>query len=192
MNPVKLFIATSLDSYIARTDGRIDWLFTDDDYGYQPFYESVSAVIMGRKTYEQVLTFGDYPYPEKPALVFSRSKAGQADSRVRFVDGPAAARVTDLTNGLAGAIWLVGGAEIVREFMAAQLIDELILSIHPVILGGGIPLFLPSNATQSFALVSCQTFASGLVQLHYRIGQPEHAELSFHETPLHGVAQSRR
>lgn len=164
----------------------------DDDYGYHPFYESVGAVIMGRKTYEQVLTFEDYPYPGKPALVFSRSKAGQVDSRVRFVDGPVSTQVTELTDGLTGAIWLIGGAEIVREFMAEQLIDELILSIHPLVLGDGIPLFLPSGAVQSFTLLSCQTFASGLVQLHYRTRQPETSEPLLDETPLRGVAQSRR
>lgn len=167
MNKVKLFIASSLDGYIARTDGSVDWLFTDNDYGYNNFYESVGVIIMGRKTYEQVLTFGDYPYQGKQSIVLSHSNAGQSDTHVRFLAGNVLEVIEELRRLLDQDIWLVGGAEVVREFMAAQLVDEIILSIVPIVLGSGIPLFLPLQVEQSFTLASFQPFDSGLVQLHY-------------------------
>lgn len=168
MNKIKLFVASSLDGYIARTDGSVDWLFIDNDYGYSSFYESVGVVVMGRKTYEQVLTFGDYPYRGKEGIVLSHSKAGQSDAHVRFMAGSLSDLVAEL-RGLSGQdIWLVGGAELTKDFLAAQLVDELILSIHPVLLGSGISLFVAQQVEQPLALVSCQPFDSGLVQLHYR------------------------
>jgi dihydrofolate reductase len=73
MRKVKLFIASSLDGYIAREDGSIDWLYTDGDYGYMQFYNSVNTVLMGRKTYDQTLGFGiEYPYKDKKNYVFSQ------------------------------------------------------------------------------------------------------------------------
>jgi dihydrofolate reductase len=88
MRRIKLFIATSLDGYIARADGGIDWLFIDGDYGYRAFYDSIDTVVMGRKTWELSLGFDEYPYPGVPAVVFSRTLAGTHDARAEFVAGP--------------------------------------------------------------------------------------------------------
>ncbi len=87
MRSVILFIATSLDGSIARTDGGIDWLFTDQDYGFREFFSCVDTVVMGRKTYEQSLTFGEYPYPGRTGYVFSRTRRGQQDEHVQFISG---------------------------------------------------------------------------------------------------------
>ena len=70
MRKLILYSAQSLDGFIARTDGRVDWLFTDQDYGYYTFYESIDTTLMGRHTYEQILTFGDFPYPDKQNWFF--------------------------------------------------------------------------------------------------------------------------
>lgn len=89
MRPVVCFIATSLDGYIAGPAGEIDWLFTDQDYGYTPFFETVDAVVMGRKTYDLCLSFDVYPYPGRTAYVWLRSRQGK-DAQATFVQATSA------------------------------------------------------------------------------------------------------
>ena len=168
MRRVKLFIATSLDGYIARPDGGIDWLFGDADYGYREFYESIDTVVMGRKTYELSLSFGEYPYPRTAAYVFSRRRAGDRDEHAEFVGSPVGPFVRALCAQPGKDIWLVGGGELTREFLNEDLIDDYIVSVHPVVLGAGLALF-PSPARETrLRHVKTLSFASGLVQLHYR------------------------
>jgi dihydrofolate reductase len=168
MRRVQLFIATSLDGYIARPDGDIGWLFMDADYGYTRFYAGVDTVILGRKTYDLCRTFHQWPYLGKEAIVLSRLLAGKRTDHARFVD----VQPTDLVHQLRQLpgkhLWLVGGGEVTRDFLSADLIDDFILTVHPVVLGGGIPLFLPQERPTWLKLANCQTFPSGLVQIHYR------------------------
>lgn len=168
MRRVTLFIATSLDGFIARSDGGIDWLFSDGDYGYAAFYETIDTVVMGRKTYELALTFGPpYVYQGKTNYVFSRSKAGTKDENTRFVAEDTKRFVDSLRKQSSKDIWLVGGAELVRDFLAHDLIDEFVISIHPIALGSGIPLFPVPGRELPLTLKNSISFESGLVQLHY-------------------------
>ncbi|MCX7891218.1 MAG: dihydrofolate reductase family protein [Burkholderiales bacterium] len=165
--PVRLFIATSLDGCIARADGRVDWLFTDGDYGYAAFYDAVDTVIMGRRTYDDVLGSGPYPYPGKAGFVFSHSPPAAAPEHVTFVSGPPAALVARLREAQGKALWLVGGAGLVASFLDADLVDEIIVSVHPRILGAGIPLFPRQGRELALELAGVTPFPSGLVQLRY-------------------------
>lgn len=167
MRKVVLFIASSLDGYIARVNGDIDWLFTDQNYGYSKFLDSIDTVFMGRKTYEQVLTFGEYPYQEKTSYVFTKNLNFLATDDVKVI--------TDLDNFVNNFrlldghnIWLVGGSLLIRDFLNKNLVSEIILSVHPIILGEGIPLFANPNTT-ALQLTGCQTYSSGLVQLSYDV-----------------------
>jgi dihydrofolate reductase len=171
MRTVSLYIACSIDGYIARKDGRVDWLFSDADYGYKDFLQGIGTIVMGRTTYDQLLTFGDYPYGGKEVFVASRSRAGQKDEHVTFVGPEIAEKIRDLrtSEGEGKGIWLVGGAQLVRLFVFERLIDEIIVSIHPVILGSGIPLFLPQDSKTWLDFINCTSFPSGLVQLTYRV-----------------------
>ena len=166
MSKVVLFIATSLDGYIAGPKGEIDWLFHDADYGYKAFFDSVEALVMGRKTYELSLSFGEWPYGDKPAYVFTRQTPPD-DSRVRFVAGDAAGLIAGLRARASKNIWLVGGAALVSTFLREGLIDEFVISIHPQLLGAGIPLFEPGVPRLGLRLMGVTPFASGLVQLRY-------------------------
>ena len=175
MPEVVLYIASSLDGYIARPDGAVDWLdeiaqpTEGEGYGYAEFIAGIGTVLMGRVTYEQILSFGvDYPYPGTAGYVFSRSKAGQRDEDVEFVDG------ADLPQFIARLkatsdkhIWLIGGGLLIQEFLRHDLIDRIILTIMPVILGEGIPLFPPPTPRIDLELVDTLSFSNGMVQLTY-------------------------
>ncbi len=167
MRKVVLFIASSLDGYIARPNGDIDWLFTDQNYDYTKFLDSIDTVLMGRKTYEQVLKLGEYPYQEKKSYVFTKNLDFQATSDVEVVtELESFVNNLRLLNGK--NIWLVGGSMLIRDFLNKNLVNEVILSVHPIILGEGIPLFANPNTT-SLQLTGCQTYSSGLVQLSYNV-----------------------
>ena len=178
MPEVILYVASSLDGYIARSDGAVDWLDEiaqppdgkEEDYGYAEFIAGVGTVLMGRVTYEQVLSFGvEYPYPGTAGYVFSRTRAGEKDENVEFVEG---AHIAGLVGRLKAAsdkdIWLIGGGKLVQEFVKLDLIDRIELFILPVILGSGIPLFPPTTPQRNLTLENSRSFEGGMVQLTYR------------------------
>jgi dihydrofolate reductase len=162
-----LYIATSLDGMIAREDGGIDWLFSDQDYGYTAFYESVDTLIMGRKTFEQALSFADYPYAGKQAYVLSRHGMTVSRADVELTsDLPGLIR--SLRSRPGKDIWCIGGAEVVKQLLKIGELDELRLFIHPIILGHGIPLFEGSRSDIRLQLLDTRAYDSGLVELHYK------------------------
>ena len=175
---VILYIASSLDGYIARPDGAVDWLDeiaapvdgAEEDFGYEDFYAGIGTVLMGRATYEQILTFGvDYPYPGTAGYVFSRTRAGQRDDNVEFVDGADIPRfIAHLKETSDKHIWLIGGGLLVQEFLRHDLIDRFVVTVMPVILGEGIPMFPPPTPQVDLELVESLSFSSGMVQLTYR------------------------
>ncbi len=172
MRKVVLFIATSLDGYIARTSGEVDWLFTDQDYGYNDFFAGIDTVLMGRRTYEQVLSFGEYPYKGTQGFVFSRTHKKEKDKNVTFVPNDPAEFVEGLKYCTGKTIWLVGGSEVIRSVMSRDLVDEFVISVHPIILGEGIPLFRAPLQMRKLSLNKCRSFDTGLVQLSYVRNEP--------------------
>ena len=177
MRRVVLFIATSADGFIARKNGSYDWLPSDDnDYGYRAFIRSVDTVLMGRKTYEQTITFDAFPYPDKECIVFSRKGRGlERDPRkppsVRIVRSDPVGFVRRLRRRKGGVIWLVGGASLIRPFQEAGLIDEYVIAICPVFIGSGIPLFLDTDHQRSLKLTRHRIYKTGVVQLTYVTGK---------------------
>lgn len=170
MRKIRLFIASSLDGYIAHRSGAVDWLFTDADYGYTEFFAQIDTVLMGHKTYQQVLEFGDYPYAGKRGIVFSNQRQGQKDQNVEFIGQNVERFIRELKYQSGQDIWLVGGAEIIHFFLKNKLLDQLILSIHPIILGQGIPLILPDESLQtSLHFKQVQCYPSGLLQVIYNL-----------------------
>ena len=168
MSKIRLFIASSLDGYIARTSGEVDWLFTDLDYGYTEFFAQVDTVLMGRRTYQQILGFGEYPYKGKDGFVFSRTLQGKRDNNVEFVGGDLKGFINTLRQSSGRDIWLVGGAQTIHYFMKNRFVDELILSIHPIILGDGIPLIVNDPSLETvLELKDVRTYDYGLLQVSY-------------------------
>ena len=178
MPDVILYIASSLDGYIARPDGGVDWLDEvaaqgdgpEEDFGCAEFLAGIGTVLMGRVTYDQILTFGvDYPYPGTAGYVFSRTRAGQRDENVEFVEVADIPRfISRLKAASDRHIWLVGGGLLIQEFLRLDLIDRIIMTVMPVILGEGILLFPPPTPRRDLLLVESRSFSSGIVQLTYR------------------------
>lgn len=172
MRKIRLFIASSLDGYIARTSGEVDWLFTDSDYGYNEFFAQIDTVLMGNKTYQQILDWGEYPYKGKKGFVFSKTRQGERDNNVEFVGGDLKVFINTLLNHSGGDMWLVGGSQIIHYFMQQGFVDELILSIHPIILGSGIPLIVNDSSLETaLELKNVKTYDSGLLQVVYDINK---------------------
>ena len=169
------YVAVSLDGYIAPPDGSVSWLAefegTGEDHGYAGFYSSVDALLMGGRTYDQALTFGDWPFAGKPSWVWTRQPREPRHPEVQFLTGPLATAWQELTSSKVRRAWLVGGGELAGACRAAGLITDYILSVVPVILGAGRPLFgsAPGGERTSLSLVQSQSFRTGIVQTHYRV-----------------------
>jgi dihydrofolate reductase len=164
-----VFIATSLDGFIARQDGTLDFLSIveqpGEDYGFAEFFGSVDALVIGRNTYETALGFPEWPYAGKRCFVLTHRETPSQHGE-QFFAGAAAGLVDQLAVGGAQRLYVDGGA-VIREFLQADLIDDLTLSIVPVLLGSGIRLFGGEVPEQRLTLESSRSYPAGLVQLRY-------------------------
>jgi dihydrofolate reductase len=167
---IKLFIATSLDGFIARTDGSVDWLFTDTDYGMREFCATVDTALIGRKTHDQMVAWGQPAFEQMTNYVFSRTRRADDGVPITYVSGDLVGFVGTLRRQPGKDLWLVGGGDLIAEFRERDLIDDVIVSIHPVLLGEGIPLFPGRHEPLNLELVKCVEYQRGLVQLSYRKG----------------------
>ena len=175
MTNIILYIACSFDGYIARGDGNVEWLSRveseSEDYGYQKFYDSIDALVMGRKTYQQILSFGKWPYPDKPCYVISRNPVNQTPREVTVSPQDPAMLMHSLSEAGRRQVWLVGGAATLKSFLNEEMVHEIIVSYIPLLLGDGIPLFQPGIPERKLTLLSTETFPNGLLQVHYRLGE---------------------
>lgn len=170
-----VFIAVSLDGFIARPDGTFDFLSIVEepgqDYGFAEFFGSVDALVIGRNTYETALGFDEWPYAGKRCIVLTHREAPSQHGE-QFFAGEPTALVEQLALVGAQRLYVDGGA-VIRDFLANGLIDDMTLSIIPTLLGAGIPLFGDGVPEQRLVLESSQAFGSGLVQLRYGRQTPE-------------------
>ena len=168
MRRLKLYIATSLDGYIAGPNGEIDWLEAGGnlDYGYRELYSSIDTTLMGTATYRLTLTVDDFPYPDKTNYVFTRGTPPPDTAYVRFISGDIARFVRSLKEQSGNDIWLVGGGQINTVMLNEALIDEIILTLFPLVLGEGIPLFASGARRSSFKTVGYERYTTGLIQWH--------------------------
>jgi len=171
MVKASVFIAASLDGYIARANDDLDWLPADDEveeHGYEAFMASVDALVIGRRTFEKVLTFDAWPYGEKPVFVLSTRELPplpQGAVAERLSGEPAEILARLEGRGLRH-VYVDGGITIQR-FLAAGLIQRLVITRIPVLLGSGIPLFGELEADIRLKPVATRQYSSGLVQSEY-------------------------
>lgn len=166
-----VYLAVSVDGYMARPDGGLDWLdpmqVEGEDYGFAAFYESVDVLVMGRATWNVACSFPEWPYAGKRVIVLT-SQALIGIHEEQFFDGDVCELVAELQKGGGGRVYVDGGV-VIRQFLTAGLVDDLTLSVVPRILGDGIPLFGRGLPDISLNLRSQQAFSSGLVQLCYDV-----------------------
>lgn len=167
-----VFIAASLDGFIARADGAIDWLSIvereGEDYGIRAFYDSVDTLVMGRKTYEAALGFAAWPYAGLRCVVLTRDAARTARQGEEFFAGELGALFDRLGAEGARRVYVDGGT-VIAQALEAGLVEDFTLSVIPVLLGEGTPLAPGLGADVRLELVEHRAFASGLVQLRYRV-----------------------
>jgi len=166
-----VFIAASLDGFIARRDGGIDWLSIvetpGEDYGYARFFAAVDALVLGRGTYDTVRGFPAWPYGDKRCVVLAHNPP-ETQHGETFHAGPPAPLLERLHTEGVRRVYVDGGA-VIRQFLSDGLIDDITLSIIPVILGDGIRLFDGGGPGRRLRMQASQAFASGLVQLTYAV-----------------------
>jgi dihydrofolate reductase len=169
---VQCYIAASLDGFIADEGGGVDWLEPfqgGEGTGYEEFFSKLGAIVIGASTYEQIPELGGWPYGEVPGWVFThRELPVWHGADVTFVSGEPGPVLNKLRGDVDGNVWLVGGAELLRQFLDASLLDELSLFVVPVLLGRGVRLF-SGTAAMRMELVSAAARGRGLAELRYRL-----------------------
>lgn len=167
-----MFVGISVDGFIARSDGSFDFLDAggNEPHGFEEFWASVDALVMGRKTYETALSFGTWPYGRKPVFVLSTQPLASAPrgAVVEHVSGDPRAIVAQLeARGIQHAY--VDGGLTIQRFLEAGLIDRLTITRVPVLIGTGIPLFGPLSRDLKLEHIATRQFAGGLVQSEYTV-----------------------
>jgi dihydrofolate reductase len=176
MTSAHVFIASSLDGFIAKPDGDIEWLLSRDDpsedHGFNEFIKDIDLIVMGRGTFEKVMDLDPWPYP-KPTIVLSKSLNSAAlparlKDKVQFLDLTPQALMQKISKEENARIYVDGG-QTIQSFLRSGLIDDLVITQVPVLLGKGRTLFGDLEDDIPLALVASRSFASGLVQSKYRV-----------------------
>lgn len=165
-----LFIATSLDGFIATEDDSLEWLFKvegDGDNGYSQFLSTVDTILLGRRTYDWIMDMekGNFPYKDKRCYVFSKSVSDN-NEYVEFINEGILDFVNKLKQSEGENIWIVGGGSLLHFFIREKLVDEFIITIAPTLIGRGIPLFKEIDFEMELKLQSMRQF-NQFAQLHY-------------------------
>jgi dihydrofolate reductase len=173
MHKIILYIAQSLDGYISTPDGGVAWLddfnSTGEDLGYKDFIDGIDVNIQGAKTYQQVLDFDiPYPYTGKSFVLTHQQLEKPADTNIEFFEGELSELAAKAKEESKKNVWLIGGANVVQQFLKEDLIDEIILFTMPVMLGDGVSLFGKTKLIKT-KLVDSQVYKSGIVMGHYEI-----------------------
>jgi len=177
MPHVVLYIATSIDGFIARPDGNLDWLTSfpqpkSGDYGYNDLLNNISIIVMGRKTYDEIIAFGiEWPYAENNTYVVTKNKSYKTTTPNTYaLNENLGSFIKNQKIKSEKDIWLVGGGSLVTAFINENLLDKMIISKVPIVLGEGIPLFAHKPKETSWKLKNTQVFETGLVNLTYEKG----------------------
>lgn len=168
-----VFVASSLDGFIAAADGGIDWLVNypnpdNNDYGFAEFSQKIDALVTGRNTYNQVVSFKEWPYT-MPVFVLSHTEGKVPEAlkdKVTFIRGEPKEVLQEL-NARGYTNLYIDGGKVIQSFLREDLIDEMIITTVPILLGEGIPLFGSLPQMQYFHLVKTESYPSGLVKNHY-------------------------
>lgn len=163
-----LNLCTSLDSFIEGENGEIDWCFTDQDYCMTPFLACIDCIFFGRKSYEQLMEMMPGGFADKEHVVFSNTLQ-QTAKNAKIISGNIEAQVKDIVESSGKDIWLFGGASLTSAMLNLDLVDEMMIAVHPILLGKGKPLFVDIDERKKMKLTDTKTYSTGLVQLFYNL-----------------------
>ncbi|TGM74944.1 dihydrofolate reductase family protein [Leptospira bouyouniensis] len=176
MISLKAYIASSLDGFIAKKDGSVDWLHAEkyhlenEDFGYTSFMESIDCIVMGRITFETVLQFEPYPFENVPVIVVSNNPNYQIESKhdISIFTHPIRELISYLKTKAYQNVYVDGG-KLIQSFLKESLLDEITITQIPILLGSGIPLFGVTDRMIELKHRKTQTFPNGFVQNEYEI-----------------------
>lgn len=170
MARIRLWVAASVDGFIAAPGGGLGWLkpFETIDYGFADFLADISTLVMGRATYEQVRGTGKWPYPGRRTVVVTSRSMDTAPDEVEPWLGDIAQLAAEL-KAAEGDVWVMGGAKAIRAFLDVGAVERIQVLLMPVLLGGGIPLFLPAIHPMPLLLLTTRRYENGVVQLDYAV-----------------------
>ncbi len=175
MSDLVLYIAQSLDGYIADPQGSVSWLEElpnpdKTDYGFHDFLASVDKVIMGRKTFDSIIGFDiPWPYPQQESYIISSKKPSSLPDSCQWLQDLRRTELETLKSSSRKDLWLVGGGSLVKHCLEQELIDRIILFTMPICLGGGIELFPSGDYYSTWQLERSQDYQSGVVEQDYRL-----------------------
>ena len=167
MKKIILNVAITLDGFIEGPNGEYDWCFADQDYGMEEFLKSIDSIFYGRRSYEVLLQSGNNPFAAKRQYVFSNTLPA-ADGAI-VINKDILGAVEMLKQQPGKNIWLFGGAQLTHYFLEMGLVDELLLAVHPLLLGSGKTLFNERTNRIPLELLSSKTYDTGLVQSRYLV-----------------------
>lgn len=178
MRKVVLSVGISLDQYVARKDGSVDWLSMDWDYDWMEFFGTIDTILMGRKSWDKTIEMSggkkENPYKGTNVFVFSHSLKDAGVEGVEIISDGIMRFVEDLKSKDGKDIWLFGGGELTRSFLNENLVDEIYLGITPILLGSGLQIFPELEREIPLRLISCNTCKStkddnAMIDLRYEI-----------------------
>jgi len=164
---VVLGLGISLDGYIARPDGSVDFLFMPKDYSMGPFFKTIDTAVLGRKTHDDGLKMGGTFGGGIKYFVFSRTLPPGERNGITFTNESPGAVISAIRKQPGKHIWLMGGGELIRDFLKEDLVDELYLGVVPVLIGEGIPLFPSGFPQREFDLIENKSYSQGMIALRY-------------------------
>lgn len=168
---VRLYVAATVDDYIARADGRVDFLdaYNPNDFGFERFLSQIGIIVMGRATYDQAAGFADWPYTGRRVVVLTNRALIDPPPGVETYRGDLRSLIANLRCDTTQDIWLCGGAKVIRDMLDQNLIDQIELFLIPLLLGDGLPLFLRSTHPMGLRLERSDRYSpSGVVEVVYR------------------------
>jgi len=171
---VVLGLGISLDGYIARPDGSVDFLFMPKDYSMGPFFKTIDTAVLGRKTHDDGLKMGGTFGGGIKYFVFSRTLPPGERNGITFTNESPGAVISAIRKQPGKHIWLMGGGELIRDFLKEDLVDELYLGVVPVLIGEGIPLFPSGFPQREFDLIENKSYSQGMIALKYKRADKKH------------------
>lgn len=168
MSKIILNLAMSLDGFIEGPEGQFDWCFSDQDYGMTDFLESIDVILFGRISYDVLLSMDKNAFPDKKKIIISKSYSSTAEDTL-VIPELNQASLEQIRQASTKNIWLFGGAQLFCSMLQFQMVDELLVAIHPVLLGEGKSLASRLNKRINLELLNSIPYSSGLLQAHYKV-----------------------